>query len=43
MNTSKPETASTRLRRLGWLTVLAFSAKGLVTGSLIVWAVLSAL
>ena len=31
-----------RLRRLGWLTLLAFTAKGLLTTSLIIWAVISA-
>jgi hypothetical protein len=27
---------------LGWLTLLAFTAKGVVTASLIIWAVMSA-
>jgi hypothetical protein len=37
----KPAMA-TRLRKLGWLTLLAFTAKGVVTTSLAVWAVMSA-
>lgn len=46
----KPETGKgagpwsrfVRLRKLGLLTLLAFTAKGLVTTSLIVWALISA-
>ncbi len=33
---------SGRLRKLGWLTMLAFIAKGLVSTALILWALLSA-
>ena len=29
-----------QLRKLGWLALLAFTAKGVVTTSLIVWAVM---
>lgn len=31
-----------RLRKLGWLTLAAFTVKGLVTTSLIVWAIVGA-
>ena len=30
------------LRKLGWLMLLLFTAKGLLTTSLIVWAVMTA-
>ena len=36
-------TRSTRLRRLGWLTLAAFTAKGLVSTSLIVWGLVVAI
>jgi hypothetical protein len=31
-----------QLRKLGWLTLLAFTAKGVASTSLLVWAVRSA-
>lgn len=37
---SNPSTAA-HWRRLGWLTLLAFTLKGLVTTSVIVWGVVS--
>jgi len=33
---------ATQLRKLGWLTLLAFTVKGVVTTSLVVWAVMEA-
>ena len=39
---SKPFT-TTQWRRLGWLALLAFTLKGVLTTSVIVWGVISAM